>query len=335
MYWNYVKLAIGIGIIEAIGCTAAIIVGSAYWPWILLTCTILFLIFFLILAFAYVRILDGDWENNLDLSRVKMEIVDIPIADGFSILGRVLKEPGLDNKPYPLVIVHHGLSGYGRKLLWLAVPLAMRGYIVLLPDARAHGDSAKRNRKARMDDWYITETTGIIPDFHRIVDYACSRPDVDTARIAAIGHSLGGATVLTAGLLDTRVKLVIPMSAFYSFVDLVEAKRSRKPLSEEWFSKNFLRFYINPGKLKKVNEQISPKFYFYKLSRDDAREKVRLIHAKDDKLVLFEASAEKIIADLQLPDNHVFLTEKGDHPLRCQETMILVKILDWLTEAGI
>jgi dipeptidyl aminopeptidase/acylaminoacyl peptidase len=334
MYWNYVKVVIIIAVFEAIACTAAIVIGNEYWPWILLACTILFLLFFVILAFAYVRILEGDWENNLDSTFVNMELVDIPVADGFSIVARVLKKRDLDDKPCSLVIVHHGLSGFGRKLLWLAVPLAMRGYIVLLPDARAHGDSKKRNRKARMDDWYITETTGIIPDFHRIVDYGCSRPDVDTSRIAAIGHSLGGATVLTAGLLDARVKLVIPMSPFYSFVDLMEAKRGRKPLSEEWFTKNFLNLVIKPGKLKKLDVHISPKYYFEKISHDDAREKVRLIHAKDDKLVLFEASAEKIIADLQLPDNNLFLTEKGDHPLRCQETTILAKIFEWLTEEG-
>ena len=100
-------------------------------------------------------------------------------------------------------------------------------------------------------------------------------------------------------------------------------------------SKHFLRVAIDFGKLRKLDEQVSPKYYFKKVTLDDAREKVRLIHARDDKLVLFEASSEKIIADLQLPENHVFLTRKGDHPLRCQETMILTKVLDWLAEAGI
>lgn len=335
MYWNYVKLTIIIAVIEVLACSAAIVLGNMYWPWFFLACVVLFLIICLIFAFAYFRMVTGDWENNIDDTLVKTEMVDIPVADGWSLSARILKRPDLDGTPSPLVIVHHGLTGNGKKLLWLAIPLAMKGYIVLLPDARGHGDSAKRNRKAKMDDWYINETTGIIPDFHHIVDYACLRSDVDASRIAAIGHSLGGAVCLTAGLLDPRVKLVIPTSSFYSFVDLLEAKRTRKPLSEEWFSKHFLRFAVNFGKLRRIDENISPKYYFKRISRDEAREKVRLMHAKNDKLVLFEESAEKIIRDLQLPDTNVFLTRKGDHSLRCQETMIVVKILDWLAEAGI
>jgi len=59
----------------------------------------------------------------------------------------------------PVAIVHHGLGGQGKKLIWLAVPLAMKGFIVILPDARAHGDSMKRLKKARKDD--CTSTTSV------------------------------------------------------------------------------------------------------------------------------------------------------------------------------
>jgi pimeloyl-ACP methyl ester carboxylesterase len=215
----------------------------------------------------------------------------------------------------------------------MAIPLALRGFLVILPDARGHGDSANRLKKARMDDWYITETTGIMPDYKRILDYACSRPDADTSRIVAIGHSLGGATSIVSALPDPRVKLVIPMSAFYSFVDLLEAKRGRVPLTEPWFSKQFLRNVADFGKLRRLNEKVSPKYYLNLLPKAEATRKIRLVHAKDDKLVLFEASADKFITHLGLPASHVFLTEKGDHALRGQETAIVVRVFQWLDDA--
>jgi dienelactone hydrolase len=47
----------------------------------------------------------------------------------------------------------------------------------------------------------------------RAVDYFKTDPDIDTARIAVIGHSRGGKTSLWAGAQDTRFALVVPNNA--------------------------------------------------------------------------------------------------------------------------
>ncbi len=333
MYWNYIKLFFAIAIAEAVACSAGILAGYATWAWVLLCSIVCFVILGIIFGFAYFRLVNGNWENIADDTFLIKESVDIPMADGWQMACRVLKHPDFDGRRLPVAICHHGLSGNSKKLLWLGIPLAMRGFLVLLPDARGHGDSAKRLKQSRMDDWYITETTGIIPDYKLILDYACSRSDADPSRIVSIGNSLGGATSVMAGLPDPRVKLVIPMSAYYSFVDLLEAKRGRVPLTEPWFTKHILRNVINFGKLRRLDEKISPKNYLNLLPREETIRKLRLVHAKDDKLVLFEASAAKYIAHLGLPASNVFLTEKGDHPLRGQETAIVARVCQWLDGA--
>jgi len=66
------------------------------------------------------------------------------------------------------------------------------------------------------------------------------------------------------------------MSAFYSFIDLMEAKRGRKPPRGRMVSKHFLRLAINFGKLRKLDEKISPKYYIKQLPVEEARKKVRL-----------------------------------------------------------
>jgi dipeptidyl aminopeptidase/acylaminoacyl peptidase len=267
----------------------------------------------------------------IDYSFLDQESVNIRLADGNEIVALVLKKKGVEGKDSPCIIAHHGITGNQKRMLRFACPLAMRGYLMVIPDARGHGQS-KKLFKASTDDWIISEDAGILHDLRCIVDYAVSRDDVDASRLGMIGHSMGAVISLTTGLVDERIKLIIAMSPYYSFVDLLEARRGKRIFSEEWFSKNVLRAAIHFGKFRELNEQISPKFYFKKIPREKAIEKIRLVHAKDDHIALFEESAVKIQEDLKLPDENVFFLEKGDHPLRGQETTILMKMLDWLKE---
>jgi len=46
--------------------------------------------------------------------------------------------------------------------------------------------------------------------YHRCVDYLVTLPEVDAARIAVLGHSRGGKTVLLAGATDERIALTAP-----------------------------------------------------------------------------------------------------------------------------
>ncbi|MHA1717637.1 MAG: alpha/beta hydrolase family protein [Promethearchaeota archaeon] len=291
-----------------------------------------FCIMAIILIILGFRSILGDWENLLDFEFLQYQKVLIPLKDGNELVAYLLS-PGVEDhhERLPAVICHHGLAGNKKRLIQYAAPLAMKGYRVLLPDARAHGDSRKRFN-ARKDDWFIDENSGILPDVHGIVDYLVARPDIDENNIFMIGHSLGALACLTTGLKDERIKMVIAMSGCYSFNNLINAPPVKKIFSESWFQMKGISLLVNISKLKRIKDKISPSSYFKRFDREYLVRKIRLVHAKDDELVIFNNNAKKIHEELNLPSSHVFFPEKGGHTLRGQETTILTKILEWLDE---
>ncbi len=333
MYW---KALLGLLAVLAVEFTLIVLnlfFGFPGYQWLFVVTACFFLVALGGLVIAYLRVTSGAWEHFIDRTIVSEEHVSIPVADGWSLAALVMKPRDCAGTPRPAVICHHGLSGNGEKMLDIAVPLAMHGYTVIVPDARGHGKSKKLNKSARMDDWYVNDEVGIFPDLHKIVDYAISRRDVDPNRIAMTGTSMGGAVCLTTGLLDARVKLVIAACSIYSFTDVLTARRARVPFTEPWFMKNALHLVIDFKKILKVEPSIAPCEYFKKIPVEKARDKVRLIHARNDELVLFEASAEKIIDALGIPGSNVLVTAKGGHALRGQETIIVAKTIEWLHQA--
>jgi len=76
-------------------------------------------------------------------------------------------------------VLIHGLSGYSATWTWLAPELVMRGYHVLAPDLRGHGESPRGT-------YSIHEWTG------DLVENLPPAPEL------AVGHSMGGALLLAA-----------------------------------------------------------------------------------------------------------------------------------------
>ena len=98
---------------------------------------------------------------------------------------------------HPLVVLSHGDGGNWGKQVWLASALAHRGYIVA---AVNHPGTTSRDRtpKNAAQLWQRPK------DLSRAIDAVIAQPKlfgaVATQRIAVIGHSLGGWTVMeTAG----------------------------------------------------------------------------------------------------------------------------------------
>ena len=86
-----------------------------------------------------------------------------------------------------------------------ALELAKRGYVVLVPDYPSFGDY-KYDFNA---DKYISGSMKGIFNHMRAVDLLQSRPEVDPARIGAIGHSLGGHNAMFVGVFDERIKVIV------------------------------------------------------------------------------------------------------------------------------
>lgn len=94
---------------------------------------------------------------------------------------------------HPLLLVSHGYGGNWRNLSWLASSMAAQGYIVAAVD---HPGTTTRNKepKAAQQLWQRPR------DLTQLLDYLLRSPalagTVDAQRIAAVGHSLGGWTVM-------------------------------------------------------------------------------------------------------------------------------------------
>jgi cephalosporin-C deacetylase len=120
-------------------------------------------------------------------------------------------------KPWPLIVTTVGYSGRSS-----TAPLneCLRGYAVLQVYPRGQGESAKffkikgdkvSTNLDKPEDFYYR---GGYADMIRMIDYAVTRPDIDTSRIAMSSGSQGGGIALAVAALDKRIKAVVAQVPF-------------------------------------------------------------------------------------------------------------------------
>jgi dienelactone hydrolase len=102
------------------------------------------------------------------------------------------------------VVLSHGAGSTRSGVLDQATVLARHGYGVLLYDARGHGRSGGR----AMDFGWYGDT-----DIAAAVSFLQGQPDVDGARIAAVGMSMGGEESIGAAAADERIRAVVAEGA--------------------------------------------------------------------------------------------------------------------------
>lgn len=125
--------------------------------------------------------------------------VALPTSDGVVLSGWYLPSP-----TGAAVVLLHGASSTRSSVLDHAVVLHRAGFGVLLFDARGHGRSGGRP----MDlGWY-----GDL-DTRAAVDWLSASTDVDPARIAAVGMSMGGEVAIGAAAADPRIRAVVAEGA--------------------------------------------------------------------------------------------------------------------------
>jgi len=135
------------------------------------------------------------------------------------------------SRPRPLVIVLHGTGGNKeRERAWL-VRVARLGMIGLAIDARYHGERSGGAEGAKAYVSAITAAWKAKPgepqehpfyfdtvwDLWRLLDYVGQRPDVDPARVAMVGFSMGGIQTWLAASVDDRVRVAVPAIGVQSF----------------------------------------------------------------------------------------------------------------------
>ncbi|MHA1673423.1 MAG: alpha/beta hydrolase [Promethearchaeota archaeon] len=278
--------------------------------------------------------IQGDWANLVDITAmgIKIEKVVIPTADEVCISGLFLTLKHHGSEVHPTVLIHHGVTGMKEHPFGIAAPLVISGFNVLLVDARGHGETRQNYPTSSPDDWYITESTGIFPDLTRIIDYLTTRKDVDLKQITMIGTSMGGGLALSRGAQDPRIKLIIALSPFWSWKVYQESPHTQKILSEPWIIRSFINLQVNKKKIMSVDSRVSPEGFFTQENAALYRDRIRLIHARNDQVLNYEDHFLPLQNLLKLPPEHVLVLEEGDHYLRGQETIISAQIKQWLDE---
>jgi dienelactone hydrolase len=104
----------------------------------------------------------------------------------------------------------------GKPNLHYAQELAERGYVALAPDYPSFGEDRTDFQRDVYGRGYKSGTMKGIVNHIRAVDLLISLPEVDSQRIAVIGHSLGGHNALFVAAFDKRIRAVVTSCGFTS-----------------------------------------------------------------------------------------------------------------------
>ncbi|MFY2506894.1 alpha/beta hydrolase family protein [Vibrio pectenicida] len=129
----------------------------------------------------------------------------ILIGDNPAFVGtQIIKAARIQSGIFPVVMLSHGYRGNWRNQNWLATELAKRGYIVAATDHP--GTTSFDQSYIQAAKWWERPR-----DVSRVLDYLLTstkwKPSANPNDVTAIGHSLGGWTVmLLAGAKVDRAR---------------------------------------------------------------------------------------------------------------------------------
>ncbi|MBW3622487.1 MAG: alpha/beta fold hydrolase [Armatimonadetes bacterium] len=109
----------------------------------------------------------------------------------------------------PLVILQHGYTGSKESVLAFGLQIAGRGYRVLLPDARLHGERRALDFEARFEAefqrTFLEVIEGTAEDVRTLIDTFGNGP------VAMIGISMGAFITYLVLTHDPRIEVAVPL----------------------------------------------------------------------------------------------------------------------------
>ncbi|KFX20678.1 alpha/beta hydrolase family protein [Pectobacterium betavasculorum] len=149
------------------------------------------------IGFQQITLADGDNNRPLDVAvfypaSSSQQITTVGgnvVFPGIAVSQNAAPEAG----EHPVIVVSHGYGGNWLNQLWLVQALVTQGYIVAAPNHP--GTTTKDMRMENAQKLWQRPN-----DISRVITALLATPEktgqVDAKRIAAVGHSLGGWTVL-------------------------------------------------------------------------------------------------------------------------------------------
>jgi len=113
------------------------------------------------------------------------------------------ENPGPEKRP--LVLVAHGLAGSGTIMQGLALTFAQAGYVVATWDFDGHAG----NPHAMEEDIY---SPWLLANVEQVLEAVSHHQQVDTSRIAIVGHSMGTGAALTFAQKHPRTQATVAIS---------------------------------------------------------------------------------------------------------------------------
>jgi pimeloyl-ACP methyl ester carboxylesterase len=220
-----------------------------------------------------------------------------PPSDGLG--GPVTLSP-----PAPLVIVQHGFSASRQAMGWITRGLARNGFAVLAADFRGHGQNPTPFNRGALGG-----------DIAALIAYARTRAEIDTSRIALVGHSMGAGAVFDYALNHDDIDAVVPISGSGSRGD-TERPRNVLLLFADGDPERIRRLdYATMARLTGFLPGLSPAS-FGDLATGTARRLIE-VPGNDHVTILYsEATVANIVEWLRgtwsLPDTSFALSPQGE-----------------------
>lgn len=230
----------------------------------------------------------------------RYEDVTFPGLDGVKLNGWFLPAASVAKAKGTIVFSHGNAGALGHHFGFVSW-LVNAGYQVFMYDYRGFGKS----------EGEITRL-GVVSDVEAAFRYVKTRPDVDATRLISYGHSLGGASSISA--LGRKkiagVRAVISFASFASYRDM-----AKKVAGE-----------FGAGV---VTDELSPRDFVARISPVP----LLIVHGKSDGVVPFSQS-EILFENAREPKTFMPIKD-GDHQraLWKNDEEYRKKILAWLDEA--
>lgn len=263
--------------------------------------------------------------------------VEIPF-EGTTLPAYVIKRADVTGRR-PTLICHSGFDGTKEEIaIWPGMAAAERGYTVIVFEGPGQGEVVREQRLTFRSDWHNVVTP--------VVDYAISRDDVDTSRIALMGISLGGVLAPLAAAHEHRLRALIANGGLYSYYEIVRG-RYPDPLPEEEVleaglreaakTNTVLRWSLNHGRFvfgyKGLRDYLEKIKKFEAANADQIRCHTLVLDAELEGF--FAGQPHKLYERLTCPKtlmNFTIAESAGAHCQAGAEGIGGQKIFDWLDE---